>query len=352
MSNTAFLILENGMIFTGEYFGARGEITGELVFTTGMTGYLETLTDPSYYGQIVLQTFPLIGNYGIIPSDFESRAVGAGAYITKHPCQEPSNFRSEGNLDTLLKERGIIGLCGIDTRALTKVIRQNGVMNGKITSYPPGDADRREAAEYTVDNVVTAVSQRSVTKIGNGSHRVALFDYGAKRGIVNALTDRDCEVWTFPHDTSASEIMAAEPQGIMLSNGPGDPADSANSGIIETISILLQSEIPIFGICLGHQLLALAKGYPTQKLKFGHRGANQPVRDTQTGRVYITSQNHGYAVMADGGSFVNVNDGTCEGMDYGDSFSVQFHPEARGGPLDTAFLFDRFIERMDDHAAR
>ena len=349
---SAYLILENGMIFEGEYFGMHGEITGEIVFTTGMTGYLETLTDPSYYGQIVLQTFPLIGNYGVIPSDFESSCRGPRAYIVKHPCQDPSNFRSEGNLDTFLRERGIIGFCGIDTRALVKIIRENGVMNGKITKNPPGDADRTEAADYAVRNAVAAVSARSVTKVGNSSRRVALMDFGAKRGISEALLLRGCQVWTFPHHTNAEEIMRSKPDGIMLSNGPGDPADSANSAILETIRNLQRAGIPIFGICLGHQLLALANGYSTQKLKFGHRGANQPVRDTRTGRVYITSQNHGYTVIADNAAFVNVNDGTCEGMDYGSSFSVQFHPEARGGPLDTAFLFDRFIERMDTYAAR
>ena len=352
MSQKAYLILENGRAFEGEYFGARGEITGEIVFTTGMTGYLETLTDQSYYGQIVLQTFPLIGNYGIIPSDFESAAVGARAYIVKHPCRGPSNFRSEGDLDAFLRERGITGLCGIDTRELTRIIRENGVMNGKITASPPTEADRAEAKAYSVQGAVAAVSARAVVKTGNGSRRVALMDFGVKRGMVDALAARGCEVWSFPHDTPAMEIMRAEPGGVMLSNGPGDPADPANAGIIETIRVLEKNGLPIFGICLGHQLLALAKGYSTRKLKFGHRGANQPVKDISTGRVYITSQNHGYAVVADGGSFVNVNDGTCEGLDYGDSFSVQFHPEARGGPLDTAFLFDRFMAMMEAHAAR
>jgi len=352
MQTNAYLILENGMTFEGKYFGAQGEITGEIVFTTGMTGYLETLTDQSYYGQIVLQTFPLIGNYGVIPSDFESAAIGARAYIVKYPCQTPSNFRSENDLGAFLKERGIIALCGIDTRALTKIIRKNGVMNGKISPSPPTDGDRAEIKAYGVINAVAAVSSRNVTRTGEGSRRVALMDFGAKRGIANALAARGCEVWTFPHDATAAEILQKKPHGIMLSNGPGDPAEPANNGIIETIRALADSGVPVFGICLGHQLLALAKGYQTKKLKFGHRGANQPVKEIATGRVYITSQNHGYAVVADNGSFVNVNDGTCEGMDYGDSFSVQFHPEACGGPLDTSFLFDRFIKRTDDYAAR
>jgi carbamoyl-phosphate synthase small subunit len=346
---TAYLILENGTVLKGEYFGAQGEITGEVVFATGMTGYLETLTDQSYYGQIVLQTFPLIGNYGVIPVDFESANVGARAYIVKHPCKNPSNFRCEGTLDAFLKERGITGLYGIDTRALTRIIRENGVKKRKITANPPTPKDIAEVKAYSIVNAVAAVSSRAVSKTlpkSQAVKRVALMDYGAKRGIANALAARGCEVWSFPHDTDAQEILKMKPDGIMLSNGPGDPAESANKEIIETLRTLQKSNVTIFGICLGHQLLALANGYSTKKLKFGHRGANQPVKELSTGRVYITSQNHGYAVVADNGSFVNVNDGTCEGLDYGKSFSVQFHPEACGGPLDTAFLFDRFIERM------
>ena len=348
---TAYLVLENGTVMKGEYFGAQGEITGEVVFATGMTGYLETLTDQSYYGQIVLQTFPLIGNYGVIPPDFESANVGARAYIVKHPCKNPSNFRCEGTLDAFLKERGITGLYGIDTRALTRIIRENGVMNGKITAASPTEADIAETKAYSIKNAVAAVSSHTVVKSlpdrSQVVRRVALMDFGAKRGIANALTARGCEVWSFPHDASAQEILKIKPDGIMLSNGPGDPAESANNGIIETLRILQKSGVTIFGICLGHQLMALANGYSTRKLKFGHRGANQPVKELSTGRVFITSQNHGYAVVSDNGSFVNVNDGTCEGMDYGVSFSVQFHPEACGGPLDTSFLFDRFIERMN-----
>jgi len=351
MPDTAYLILENGTIFEGKPFGAHGEVTGEIVFTTGMTGYLETLTDPSYYGQIVLQTFPLIGNYGIIPSDFESTTLARG-YIVKHPCQHPSNFRCEGDLDTFLKERGIIGLGGIDTRALTKIIRENGVMTGKITTTPPTETDHAEARNHFIRNAVAAVSSRGITKTkteGDSSQRrIALMDFGAKRGIADALAARNCEVWIFPHDTSAQTILQTKPDGIMLSNGPGDPADPGNRGIIETIKMLQKSGVPIFGICLGHQFLALANGYSTRKLKFGHRGANQPVKELATGSVYITSQNHGYEVIAEDSSFVNVNDGTCEGLDFGNSFSVQFHPEARGGPLDTAFLFDRFMGRIDE----
>jgi len=352
-SNTAYLILENGTIFEGKYFGAQNEVTGEIVFTTGMTGYLETLTDQSYHGQFVLQTFPLIGNYGVIPEDFESASVGAKAYIVRYPCATPSNFRNQGTLDAFLKERGITGLCGIDTRALTKIIRDNGVMNGKITSKPPTDADRAEAKNYSIVSPIAAVSQKTVTKMGEGKkRRIAMMDFGAKGGIAKELMKRDCEIWTFPHDAQAEEILKAKPNGIMLSNGPGDPADPGNKVIIDTLRALLENGVPMFGICMGHQLLALAKGYKTRKLKFGHRGANQAVKDTRTGHVFITSQNHGYEVIADDSTFVNVNDGTSEGLDFGNSFSVQFHPEARGGPLDTGFLFDNFIERMDAHATR
>ena len=356
----AYLILENGTIFEGKFFGAQGEVTGEIVFTTGMTGYLETLTDPSYCGQIVLQTFPLIGNYGVITEDFESAKIGVKAYIVKYPCAAPSNFRSENDLSSFLEERGIIGMCGIDTRALTKIIRKNGVMNGKITSSAPTDADREEVKNYFVKNPIASVSRayslQLMTAISESDNspkarRVALMDFGAKRGIANALLTRGCDVVTFPYNTPADEILNIKPNGIMLSNGPGDPADEGNKVILKTLDALIKTGIPIFGICMGHQLLALANGYKTRKLKFGHRGANQPVKDTKTGRVYITSQNHGYEVVADNSLFVNVNDGSCEGLDYGVSFSVQFHPEARGGPLDTGFLFDVFMKRMETNAA-
>ena len=352
MPNTAYLILENGTVFEGKSFGLKAEAVGEIVFTTGMTGYLETLTDQSYYGQIVLQTFPLIGNYGVIPADFESDSVRAKAYIVKRPCESPSNFRSGGTLDAFLKERGIAGLYDIDTRMLTKIIRENGTMNGKISQTSPTEADRMEASEYSVKGAVAAVSPKSVQRSGNGSRRIALLDLGAKRGIAEALKDMDCEIYLFPHDASARDILKIKPDGIMLSNGPGDPADSANRIIVETIAELMKSGAPVFGICLGHQLMALANGYKTKKLKFGHRGANQPVKDLSTGSVYITSQNHGYEVIADNSSYINVNDGTCEGLDYGHSFSVQFHPEACGGPLDTKFLFGRFIERIDNSRIR
>ena len=354
---TAYLVLENGTIFKGQAFGAEVPTIGEIVFTTAMTGYLETLTDPSYYGQIVLQTFPLIGNYGVIPDDFESAKIALFGYIVKYPCDIPSNFRSIESLDTLLKNRGVAGLCGIDTRMLTKIIRNSGVMNGKITYTEPTEQDRLEAVGYKVINPVMQVAG-SKEQLANsneqlaGNKNIALLDFGAKGGIEDALLRRGCSVTRFSYASSAGEILDTKPCGIVLSNGPGDPADTSNLKLIETVRELDKNGVPIMGICLGHQLLALSKGYKTHKMKFGHRGANQAVKDLATGRVYITSQNHGYAVDADSVpkenlSFVNVNDGTNEGLDYGVSFSVQFHPEAQGGPLDTSFLFDRFLERVE-----
>ena len=357
MSDKAYLVLENGTTFEGMYFGANGEVTGEVVFTTGMTGYPETLTDPSYYGQIILQTFPLIGNYGVIPTDFESEIIAARAYIVKYPCYKPSNFRSAGSIDAFLKQKNIIGLCGVDTRAITKIIRENGVMNGKITSMNPDYIDLTEIKKYSVANSVSNVSVKRVKKYKSeySKYRVALIDFGAKENIKQELLNRGCDVWVFPHDSKPSDIFAINPDGIMLSNGPGDPAE--NIDIIQNLKDIIKSKIniPIFGICLGHQLLALANDFKTHKLKYGHRSANQPVKNLTDGRVYITSQNHGYAVTSESIDnniasewFINVNDKTCEGIFYKDkpAFSVQFHPEACPGPHDVSFLFDRFIHNM------
>lgn len=351
-----YLILENGMSFEGEGFGCDGDITGEIVFTTGMTGYLETLTDRSYHGQIVLHTFPLIGNYGIIPSDFESSFVGPLAYIVKTPCQAPSNFRCEGTLDTFLKDKGIVGLSGIDTRAVTKIIREYGVMNGRITKLPPSEVSLEEIKSYSIINAVENVSCKEATlyKAEEPKYTVALFDFGLKENIKRELLKRGCNVWVLPYNTTPEEVLSLNVDGIMLSNGPGNPKD--NNLIIDNIKELMQTNIPIFGICLGHQLLALASGFDTHKLKYGHRGANQPVKDVNSKRVYISSQNHGYAVTQESIDpaiasewFINVNDKTCEGLWYKQvpAFSVQFHPEACGGPMDTAFLFDRFVEIME-----
>ena len=354
MQDKAYLILADGRVFEGRAFGAAGEVTGELVFTTAMTGYLETLTDPSYFGQIVVQTFPLIGNYGVIPTDFESDKPRVRAYIVREWCREPSNFRCEGDLDTFLLQNGIVGLCGIDTRALTRIVREKGVMNAKIVRELPADKEavQSELADYEIREAVAGVTCDRIHEVGSGSRHVVLYDFGAKNNIVRELVKRDCRVTIVPAQTSMEQAIALKPDGIMLSNGPGDPAE--NVEIIGEIAKLRRCGIPIFGICLGHQLLALAAGARTEKLKYGHRGVNQPVRDCETGRVYITSQNHGYAVVSDTlpacakERFANANDGTCEGIDYADApvFSVQFHPEACGGPLDTRFLFDRFVAMM------
>jgi carbamoyl-phosphate synthase small subunit len=356
--NRLYLILENGMIFEGMSFGAQRDVTGEIVFTTGMNGYIETLTDLSYYGQIVLQTFPLIGNYGVISEDFESTSVGPLAYIVKTPCQDPSNFRSEGKLDTFLKERDIPGLYGIDTRALTKVIREQGVMNGRITDKNPHEVSLDDICSYKIQDAVKAVSCRkeSLYSAGNAKYNVVLLDFGIKENIKRELLSRGCNVWVLPCDTSPEEIIKLAPDGIMLSNGPGDPAE--NTEIISNIRQLTKEGIPMFGICLGHQLLALAHGFETYKLKYGHRSANQPVKDLRSHRVYISSQNHGYAVKRESIDtdlaeewFLNVNDGTCEGIWYKrtPAFSVQFHPEACHGPHDTKYLFDLFVKRMEDN---
>ena len=345
-----YLILQDGRVFEGVRFGAETDTVGELVFTTGMCGYIETLTDPSYAGQIVMQTYPLIGNYGVIREDFEGACCVRG-YVVREWCDAPSNFRTDCDLDTFLKEQGVPGLYGVDTRELTRIIREHGVMNAAICDEVPADLTPIET--YAVTGVVEDVSCREASvhpAEGEERFRVSLLDYGAKRNIVRELQKRGCTVTVLPAGTSAEEILAADPDGVMLSNGPGDPAE--NTYQIEQIRKLL-GKVPMFGICLGHQLTALAAGGSTYKLKYGHRGVNQPVRDLNGVRTYITSQNHGYAVDGDTVKlgkvrFVNANDGTCEGIDYPElkAFTVQFHPEACTGPKDTSFLFDQFVELM------
>ncbi|MGI6497871.1 MAG: carbamoyl phosphate synthase small subunit [Oscillospiraceae bacterium] len=355
MERALYLILENGMVFKGKSFGARGEATAEVVFTTGMTGYLETLTDQGYHGQIVVQTFPLIGSYGVITSDFESKQIGPTAYIVKKWCQSPSNFRCEGDIDTFLKSKNIVGLWDIDTRALTKAIREHGVMNGMITEHPEKaslDAIRKHRTKQAVSHV--SVLKPFTERSEKGAYHVALWDYGYKENIARELKLRGCDVTVCPHNISAEALLALRPDGIVLSNGPGDPTE--NVEVIAALKSICQEKIPIFGICLGHQLLALANGCRISKLKYGHRGANQPVKNRETGRIYISSQNHGYVVQSDSihpaiakELYVNVNDGTCEGIAYCNlpAFSVQFYPEACGGPHDTRFLFDQFITMME-----
>lgn len=347
---TGYLVLQDGQAFQGYRFGADRDTVGELVFTTGMCGYIETLTDPSYAGQIVLQTYPLMGNYGIIREDFEGNCCVKG-YVVREWCEAPSNFRCDCDLDTYLKEQGVPGLWGVDTRELTRIIREHGVMNACICDEIP--ADLTPVKTYAVTGVVEAVTCAAASvqpAEGQEKFHVSLIDYGAKRNIVRELQKRGCAVTVMPATSSAEEILAAKPDGVMLSNGPGDPAENVYQ--IEQIRKLL-GKVPMFGICLGHQLTALAVGGSTYKLKYGHRGVNQPVRDLAGSRTYITSQNHGYAVDSDSVKtgkirFANANDGTCEGIDYPGlkAFTVQFHPEACTGPKDTGFLFDRFVEMM------
>lgn len=345
-----YLVLSNGKVFEGKLFGAECETLGELVFTTGMCGYIETLTDPSYCGQIVVQTFPTIGNYGIIEEDFEGECAVKG-YVVREWCEHPSNFRCQYTLDKFLKDRGICGLYDVPTREITRIIREEGVMNAAICTKVPENLD--DIFGYRVEGTVQAVSgeKQVFPASGEEQFRVTLVDYGAKQNIIRELQKRGCTVTRVPYNTTADEILAENPDGIMLSNGPGDPAD--NKECIEEIRKLL-GKAPLFGICLGHQLTALANGGKTVKLKYGHRGCNQPVKDVKGTRTFITSQNHGYAVVSESLEgkgeirYINANDGTCEGIDYPslNAFTVQFHPEACSGPLDTEFLFDRFIDMM------
>ena len=350
-NDKVYLTLQNGRQFVGHRFGADGEVVGELVFTTGMTGYVETLTDPSYYGQIVIQTFPLIGNYGVTP-DMESRKPWVSAYIVREKCDAPSNFRCEKTLDEYLRENGIIGIYGLDTRELTEIVRETGVMNAAISSKPVKDFTAIE--NYRIVDAVKAVSCTQPEYFGSPDGiKVAVWDFGAKDNITRELVKRGCYCVKVPSAYTAEDILALNPQGLMLCNGPGDPAE--NTEIIENIR-KLAGKLPIFGICLGHQLFALAMGGKTKKMKYGHRGANQPVKRLDTGRVYISSQNHGYEVISSSLqgvgrlSYINANDGTCEGFEYPElnAYTVQFHPEACGGPRDASFLFDKFIKNITE----
>jgi carbamoyl-phosphate synthase small subunit len=349
MEKKVYLTLQNGKVFEGYSFGAEREVIGELVFTTGMTGYIETLTDPSYYGQIVTQTFPLIGNYGIISEDYESKRSWITAYVVREKCDTPSNFRCTGTLESFLKEQDIPAVYGIDTRELTRIVRETGVMNAAFTFSPLKDLSALKA--YKIRDAVRTVTTDEISVIGDrGYPHVVLYDFGAKGNIERELLKRGCRVTVVPAFYPAEEVLKLNPDGVMLANGPGDPAE--NIEIIANIKKLIGKK-PMFGICLGHQLLALAMGGKTRKMKYGHRGANQPVKQVSTGRVFISSQNHGYEVVSEGlpggtVSFINVNDGTCEGVDYpeANAFTVQFHPEACGGPHDANYLFDEFIARM------
>lgn len=358
-----YLIMKDGTVYTGSAIGASGTVIGEAVFTTAMCGYLLTLTDPSYYGQIVAQTFPMIGNYGVIEEDTESDRPHLSGYIVRELCDVGSNYRKDGELDEYLKKHGVVGIAGVDTRALTRKIRSCGVMNAMITDSLK-DLPQKLAAikKFRVVNAVENTSCAAAEQLNPNDekhkYRVLLYDFGAKYNIERLLIKYGCSVIRVPHNTTAEQALAMSPDGIMLSNGGGNPAD--NVEIIEELKKLNEHKIPTFGICLGHQLLALSHGALTTKLKYGHRGANQPVKDLKTGRTYITSQNHGYAVKADSVDkniaeirYINANDKTVEGLDYIDApaFSVQFHPEACGGPKDTEYLFKRFINLMEKYHA-
>ena len=374
----AFLILEDGTVFTGTHIGADREVISEIVFNTSMAGYLEVLTDPSYAGQAVCMTYPLIGNYGVCREDMESKRAWPDAFIVRELSRTASNFRKEITIQEFLAEQDIPGIAGIDTRALTKILREKGTMNGMITTdenYNPA-LILPQLKQYTTGKVVEKVTcshkyhfekkdgrglsakpevlqTQSAQPEAQAGKRVALLDFGAKDNIAASLAGRGCEVTVYPAGTRAEEIIADKPDGIMLSNGPGDPKECTE--IIKEIKKLYDSDIPIFAICLGHQLMALATGADTFKMKYGHRGGNHPVKDLKSGRVYISSQNHGYVVDAEKldpavavPAFVNVNDGTNEGLSYTGKniFTVQFHPEASPGPHDSGYLFDRFIDMM------
>lgn len=390
----AFLILEDGTVFEGIHIGAEKEIISEIVFNTSMAGYLEVLTDPSYAGQAVCMTYPLIGNYGVCLDDLESTKPWPDGFIVRELSRLASNFRFDMTIQQFLEEQGIPGIAGIDTRALTKILREKGTMNGMITTnenfdsnkilpllhaYKTGNVVEKVSCEHTYEikgvkdlseNGALSGSQSfdsaayakgikekkpSLVKTLNGKgKKVALLDLGAKANIADSLAQRGCDVTVYPALTSAEEILSDKPDGIMLSNGPGDPKDCES--IIKEIKKLYDSQVPIFAICLGHQLMALATGADTYKLKYGHRGGNHPVKDLSTGRVYISSQNHGYVVDTEKldpkvatPAFVNVNDNTNEGLAYTGKniFTVQFHPEACPGPQDSSYLFDRFISMME-----
>lgn len=383
----AFLILEDGTVFQGKHIGADKDVISEIVFNTSMAGYLEVLTDPSYAGQAVCMTYPLIGNYGICDDDMESAKPWPDGFIVRELSRMASNFRCDRTIQDFLEKHGVPGIAGIDTRALTKLLREKGTMNGMITTnesfqleevlpklkaykvgdvvskvtckekiFIPGAKSLEENGPISGSSVFTGEKEMkpSLVKALNGlGKKVALLDLGEKDNIAQSLRKRGCDVTIYPAHTKAEEILGDKPDGIMLSNGPGDPKECGD--IISEIKKLYDSDVPIFAICLGHQMMNLATGGDTYKMKYGHRGGNHPVKDLQTGRVYISSQNHGYAVDADKldpkvatVAFVNVNDGTNEGLSYvgKNIFTVQFHPEACPGPQDSGYLFDRFIDMM------
>jgi carbamoyl-phosphate synthase small subunit len=357
-SNTSLqrarLLLENGLVFEGQSFGASGTSFGEVVFNTGMVGYQEVLTDPSYCGQIVTMTYPLIGNYGVNVDDFESRRPHVKGFVVRTYSEIPSHFQSTSSLDQFLKDFGIIGIAGIDTRKLTKAIRSHGTMKAVLTTDAVPDDELLKAlcAPLPTDQIDQVTTPMIYRCPGNG-RRIVAMDFGMKQGVIRSLLARNCHVIVVPARTTAAEVLAYQPAGVMLSNGPGDPESVPYA--IDTVRQLL-GEVPIFGICLGHQLISLACGAKTEKMRFGHRGANHPVKDLRTGKVAISSQNHGYMVTADSLAgtdlvltHINQNDGTVEGVAHSKvpAFCVQYHPEARPGPDDSDNLFDAFMDMID-----
>ncbi|NBI08506.1 carbamoyl phosphate synthase small subunit [Colidextribacter sp. OB.20] len=354
----ATLILANGSIFSGTSIGSTETRVCEMVFNTSMAGYQEILTDPSYAGQGVVMSYPLIGNYGVNHEDCESRRPWVEALVVRHLSPRGSNFRCEGDLGTYLKEHNITGIQGVDTRALTKILRSEGSMNGMLTCAEHFNIAQvlEQLKAYQVKDTVSLVTRTEAevfSAYGEERLHVAMMDYGVKQNMIECLRRRGCKVTALPASTSAEEVLSGGYDGVMLSNGPGDPAE--NTAIIAELRKLYDSDIPLFGVCLGHQLLALATGARTGRLAYGHRGGNHPVRDLEKGRVFITSQNHGFMVLADSVnpavaevSHINVNDGTCEGLRYKrpNCFTTQFHPEANAGPKDTEYLFNRFIDNM------
>jgi len=355
MDKTLYLVLENGKVFKGYSIGAEGEAIGETVFQTAVLGYNETLTDPKYYGQIVVQTFPLIGNYGIIGEELETISPVISGYIVKSICDTPSNFRCEGKLEDYMKENGMVGLAGIDTRELTRIIRENGTMNGKITSdISDMDSILKELKEHknSVDYSKLSVTEIEEIEVDAPKMKICMYDLGATNGFYDIFTSDNMAVTVVPYDTKAEEIFDISPDGVVISEGPGNPEEC--SQITEEIKKIIDKGIPVYGCGLGHQLAAIAMGAKTKKHPYGHRGANQPVKDTQTDKIYITNQNHGYIVCEDTLpsnakiSFVNVNDKTIEGLEYSSKkvISTQFMPNLCKGPHNTKHIIDKFVSIM------
>lgn len=356
----AILVLEDGRTFNGASFGADGETFGEMVFNTSMSGYQEILTDPSYAGQLVCMTYPLIGNYGVNEADVESRRPWVEGFVVREASRIASNWRSTESLDSYLKRNGIVGIEHIDTRALVRHIRDKGAMRAGISTVeldPKGLLDKilasPEMKNRELASAVTIEEQFDYPASENEKYHIVAFDFGVKTNSLREFSKFGCRVTVVPADTSASDVMALSPDGIFLSNGPGDPASMTN--VIDEIKKLAETQTPIFGICLGHQLIGSAFGGETYKLKFGHRGGNQPIKDLTTGKIEITSHNHGFAVNAESlpadveVTHVNLNDNTVAGLRHKTLpvFSVQYHPESAPGPHDSEYLFERFIDLMD-----